>query len=402
MSIQMSFLFPGRANNNEGVGQGEDPGLTRKGILSIPLGNNSSYVFGDYDATIVTIIDTIMKTFMENESMLFSEEYKNRFKITDKINEDTYNESVNNLIAKCKSIRKLPGEDIEKMMENDLDPIGNEVDAIAEAKTQVKVELKKMTNYIKFFHFDALLVDHAVNVLTIYAIGILDELFEEEKIMREQGNKYSTVKEGLDLFLYDIKTQTDINNLLSEIDKLLNNLQKPPDFGASQGGTYGGDGDKTISDAIGNLKTHFTGAMDDFEKRRKFFYQFITDLLETLRTSFKTVKRLFEDKYKDVLNPKILDILNGLHLAYQEREEKVAVDLSKELQDVLSKYNEDILKNDRTLSKREQRKLAKVYLRLQSIERQIDGIKVEQNDQDQVKPESVSDNTRSKKPIKYT
>jgi hypothetical protein len=386
-----SFLRFG-ANKTEDSGQGEDPGLTRQGILSIPLGTNSSYVFGDYDATIVTKIDTIMKNFMENAGMLFSEEYKNRFKITDKINEDTiknYNESVSILTKKCESIKTLPGKGILDMMENDLDPNGLDLEPIARAKTQVKVELEKMTNYIKFFHFDALLVDHAVNVLTIYAIGILDELFEEEKIMREQDNKYSTVKEGLDLFLSDIKTQTDINNLLSNIDQLLNNLQKPPDF-VSEGGTYGGDGDDTISDAIGNLKTHFRSAMDDFEKRREFFYQFITDLLETLRTSFETVKRLFEDKYKDVLNPKILDILNGLHLAYREREEKDAVDLSKELQDVLSNYNKDILKDDRTLSKREQRKLAKVYLRLQSIERQIDGIKVEQNDQDQVKPEQSS------------
>ena len=225
-------------------------------------------------------------------------------------------------------------------------------------KNKINAKLTKMTNYIKFFHYDSYIVDYSRYVYMIYAIQMfkdLDDIYDMMKIKTD----LTTVDTNIKFQSYDNENNGDpMDKELKELSQLINNegrgdveiidLEAPipeessqspqppgltfakqngnqptnaqlsqgqPGFVQQQQGklNLGMRGGNTVQVTINRLKTVFENREKEFKEDREALVVFFNTVNDIINGASGEVKEIYRQKYRNILTDKtIVSKLNEL------------------------------------------------------------------------------------------
>ena len=230
-------------------------------------------------------------------------------------------------------------------------------------KNKINAKLTKMTNYIKFFHYDSYIVDYSRYVYMIYAIQMfkdLDDIYDMMKIKTD----LTTVDTNIKFQSYDNENNgKPMDDELIKLSQLINNegrgdveiidLEAPipeeppqspqspqspqpgltfakqngnqltnvqlsqgqPGFVQQQQGklNLGMRGGNTVQVTINRLKTVFENREKEFKEDREALVVFFNTVNDIIDGASDEVKEIYRQKYRNILTDKtIVSKLNEL------------------------------------------------------------------------------------------
>lgn len=228
-------------------------------------------------------------------------------------------------------------------------------------KNKINAKLTKMTNYIKFFHYDSYIVDYSRYVYMIYAIQMFKDLDDIYDMMKIQTD-LATVDTNINFQSYDNENNgKPMDNELRELSKLINNegrgdvevidleapipeqppqppqsQQNPGLTFAKQNGNqptnaqlsqgqpgfvqqqqekinFGMRGGNTVQVTINRLKTVFEDREKEFKEDREALVVFFNTVNDIIKRASDEVKEIYRQKYRNILTDKtIVSKLNEL------------------------------------------------------------------------------------------
>ena len=223
-------------------------------------------------------------------------------------------------------------------------------------KNKINAKLTKMTNYIKFFHYDSYIVDYSRYVYMIYAIQMFKDLDDIYDMMKIQTD-LATVDTNINFQSYDNENNgKPMDNELRELSKLINkegrgdveviDLEAPipeespqppqqpsltfakqngnqptnaqlsqgqPGFVQQQKSNLGMRGGNTVQVTINRLKTVFENREKEFKEDREALVVFFNTVNDIIKRASDEVKEIYRQKYRNILTDKtIVSKLNEL------------------------------------------------------------------------------------------
>ena len=229
-------------------------------------------------------------------------------------------------------------------------------------KNKINAKLTKMTNYIKFFHYDSYIVDYSRYVYMIYAIQMFKDLDDIYDMMKIQTD-LATVDTNINFQSYDnINKGNPMDNELRELSNLINkegrgdieiiDLEEPipkqppqqtpqqppqqpgltfakqngnqptnvqlsqgqPGFVQQQKSNYlGMKGGNTVQVTINRLKRVFEDREKEFKEDREALVVFFNTVNDIIKRASDEVKEIYRQKYRNILTDKtIVSKLNEL------------------------------------------------------------------------------------------
>lgn len=221
-------------------------------------------------------------------------------------------------------------------------------------KNKINSKLTKMTNYIKFFHYDSYIVDYSRYVYMIYAIQMfkdLDDIYDKMKIQTD----LATIDTNIDFKSYnDENNGKPMDNELRELSQLLNKegrgdveiidleepiseqpqpsqqngltfakqngnqpenaqLQIQPGFVQQQKSSLGMKGGNSVQVTINRLKAVFEDREKEFKEDREALVVFFNTVNGIINKASVDVKEIYRQKYRNILTDKtIVSKLNEL------------------------------------------------------------------------------------------
>ena len=229
-------------------------------------------------------------------------------------------------------------------------------------KNKINAKLTKMTNYIKFFHYDSYIVDYSRYVYMIYAIQMfkdLDDIYDMMKIKTD----LTTVDTNINFQSHDNITKGNpMDKELKELSQLINKegrddveiidlkepiAEQPPQqqplqpsqqqpgltfakqndnqptnaqslqgqqgFVQQQKLNLGMKGGNTVQVTINRLKTVFENREKEFKEDREAIVVFFNTVNDIIKRASDEVKEIYRQKYRNILTDKtIVSKLNEL------------------------------------------------------------------------------------------
>ena len=397
----MSFFSGILGNNGESISESieDDSILARSSILALKLPNNMTYVFGDYRRE--TVIDNIDRIISETARFNFeSSEYKAIFRI-DRTTDRDYSNDVSTMKSELNSLRRFDIEQIKNYKKEIENTSGETSEELIAIKREIHAKFLLMQDYMKFYKFDSLLVDHTINVMTIRAISLVKDLQKRQESLVDKGD-YPKVLESL----RSMDSESSDFNLINELEGLLESLnqnmksvseveisqnsdsraelpQSPTATGSQNTATpyaqnpypYSGGSTADVATAIVEMKNAFTNAKNIFKARREFLNNFIERLVVVLQNGFAEVKRLYYEAYKGQLTEEMQAILKEIAAEFQKHTYKppkrTQEELDRSIRNSIQSLKEAEAGVGQKLGKKGLEKMAKMYVELQQIYQEI-------------------------------